>query len=200
VLARFVERRSATTSQKVSRVTLLRATKMRLQTRLYKFSLTQEVTIRIGLSVLFVTFTHQLQWQSLRMVTSEAILRTSLAMGMSVFRVSADTINVNGTFFQFVTACTFVDVFMAAIPLVWNLQTSAARNLIELFALAVTLFGLNIVRLQTAQVLFAHGASWNVADQVVGGFAYFAVWLLVWRLIALRLLTLRRSRDHRIVE
>ena len=123
-----------------------------------------------------------------------------LAMGMSVFRVSADTINVNGTFFQFVTACTFVDVFMAAIPLVWNLQTSAARNLIELFALAVTLFGLNIVRLQTAQVLFAHGASWNVADQVVGGFAYFAVWLLVWRLIALRLLALRRSRDHRIVE
>src|SRR5437870_11605476 len=75
---------------------------MRLHTRLYKFSLTQEVTIRIGLSVLFVTFTHQLQWQSLRMVTSEAILRTSLAMGMSVFRVSADTINVNGTFFQFV--------------------------------------------------------------------------------------------------
>src|SRR5438309_4564573 len=173
---------------------------MRLQTRLYKFSLTQEVTIRIGLSVLFVTFTHQLQWQSLRMVTSEAILRTSLAMGMSVFRVSADTINVNGTFFQFVTACTFVDVFMAAIPLVWNLQTSAARNLIELFALAVTLFGLNIVRLQTAQVLFAHGASWNVADQVVGGFAYFAGWLLVWRLIALRLLALRRSRDHRIVQ
>lgn len=170
---------------------------MHLKTRLHKFPLTQEVTIRLGLAALFVTLTHQLQWQWLRMVTSEAILRTSVAMGMSVFRVSADTINVNGTFFQFVTACTFVDVFMAAIPLVWNLRSSAARNLIELCLVAATLFGLNIARLQTAQVLFGYGVSWNVADQVVGGIAYFAVWLLIWRLIqsALRLdLTLRRSQ------
>jgi hypothetical protein len=56
------------------------------------------------------------------------------------------------------------------------------RNILWLIATATVLFGFNLVRLEVAQVLYYQGVSWTVADEVLGGAAYFAVWLAIWRL------------------
>jgi len=98
---------------------------------------------------------------------------------MQTQRVSADTIRVQGDFFRFVISCTFVDVVMGAIPLVWNLKKSISGNLLTVITLAIGLFGFNVMRLEIGQLLYAYGAPWGVADEVLGGVAYFAVWLVI---------------------
>jgi exosortase/archaeosortase len=100
---------------------------------------------------------------------------------MATSRVSFDTILLGGQAFQFVIACTFVDVFMGSIPLLWDLKKSVLRNILWLIATAAVLFGFNVVRLEVAQVLYYRGVSWTMADEV-RGVAYFAVWLAIWRL------------------
>jgi hypothetical protein len=71
---------------------------------------------------------------------------------------------------------------MGSIPLLWDLKKSMRRNILRLIATAAVLFGFNVARLEAAQVLYYRGVSWSVADEVLGGLAYFAVWLAIWRL------------------
>lgn len=94
--------------------------------------------------------------------------------------MSFDTIRVKHAKFNFVVACTFVDVFAGSLPLLWDLSEGLRRNLSKLFAAASLFFLLNIVRLEISQILYAHGLPWEVADQVLGGIAYFLVWLVIW--------------------
>jgi hypothetical protein len=142
--------------------------------------LSREFLCRAGLVAIFATIAHQLRWEWLQFLTSEAILRISASLGMATARMSVDTIRVQGQPFQFVIACTFVDVFMGSIPLLWDLKKSLLKNASWLVAAAMILFGFNVVRLEIGQVLYAHGASWTLADDVLGGFAYFTVWLFLW--------------------
>ena len=88
---------------------------------------------------------------------------------------------IQGQLFRVEIACTFVDVFMGSIPLLWDVGKSVLRNALRLLAVAVIFFALNVVRLEIAQVLYSRGVSWTLADGVLGGFAYFAVWLFLWR-------------------
>src|SRR5260370_17454172 len=85
-----------------------------------------------------------------RFLTSECVLRISASLGLAASRVSFDTILVGGQAFQFVIACTFVDVFMGSIPLLWDLKKSVLRNILGLIATATVLFGFNVVRLVVA--------------------------------------------------
>jgi len=124
-----------------------------------------------------------------RFLTSECVLRISASLGLAASRVSFDTILVGGQAFQFVIACTFVDVFMGSIPLLWDLKKSVLRNILGLIATATVLFGFNVVRLVVAQALYYRGVSWTVADEVLGGLAYFAIWLAIWRLRSWKVLT-----------
>jgi hypothetical protein len=71
---------------------------------------------------------------------------------------------------------------MGSIPLLWNLENSVLRNILRLLAAAPLLFAFNVVRLELGHVLYYWGAPWTAADQVLGGLAYFAVWLSIWRL------------------
>ena len=144
--------------------------------------LRREFLCRAGLVAVFVAAAHQVPWEWLRFLTSECVLRISASLGVATSRVSFDTILVGGQPFQFVIACTFVDVFMGSIPLLWDLKKSVLRNILWLTATAAVLFGFNVVRLEVAQVLYHRGLSWTVADEVLGGLAYFAVWLAIWRL------------------
>lgn len=130
----------------------------------------------------FAATAHQVPWEWLRFLTSECVLHISASLGMATSRVSFDTILVGGQAFQFVIACTFVDVFMGSIPLLWDLKKSVPRNILWLIATATVLFGFNVVRLEVAQALYYRGVSWTVADELLGGLAYFAVWLAIWRL------------------
>jgi exosortase/archaeosortase len=143
--------------------------------------LSAEFLCRAGLVAVFVVLTHQLRWEWLRFLTSEVILRVSASLGMTAARVSFDTIRVQGQLFHVVIACTFVDVFMGSIPLLWNLKKPLLRNASWLAAVAMIFFGFNLVRLEIALLFYFRGVPWIVADQVLGGFAYFVVWLFLWR-------------------
>jgi uncharacterized membrane protein YccC len=71
---------------------------------------------------------------------------------------------------------------MGSVPLLWDLKKSVFRNVLWLMVTAAVLFGFNVARLEVAQILYYRGVSWTVADQVLGGLAYFAVWLAIWYL------------------
>jgi exosortase/archaeosortase len=150
--------------------------------------LSREFLFRASLVALFVLLTYQFPWEWLRFGTSAAVLRISASLGMATARVSFDTIRIQGQLFRVVIACTFVDVFMGSIPLLWDVRKSLLRNALRLLAVAVIFFGLNLVRLAIAQVLYFRGVPWTLTDEVLGGFAYFAVWLFVWRQRTWRLL------------
>jgi hypothetical protein len=142
-------------------------------------SLGRAFLCRALLVAIVVTLTHQFEWRGLRYFTSEAVLCLSKSLSLSVERVSADTIRVQGNLFQFVVSCTFVDVVVGAIPLVWALNKSIAANLLIVIQLAIGLFGFNIVRLGIGQLVYARGAPWFLADDLLGGIAYFAVWIFI---------------------
>lgn len=143
--------------------------------------LSREFLFRSSLVALFVLLTYQFPWHWLRFVTSVAVLRISSFLGMATVRMSFDTIRIQGQVFRVVIACTFVDVVMGSIPLLWEVGKPPLRNASRLLAVAVIFFGLNLVRLEIAQFLYFRGVPWTVADEVLGGFAYFAVWLFLWR-------------------
>ena len=148
----------------------------------------REFLFRASLVALFVLLTYCFPWQWLRFVTSAAVLRISASLGMATARVSFDTIRIQGQLFRVVIACTFVDVFMGSVPLLWDVRKSLSGNGARLLGVAVIFFALNLVRLEIAQVLYFRGVSWTLADEVLGGFAYFAVWLFLWRQRTWRLL------------
>lgn len=158
---------------------------LRVQTGLTLFQLprlSREFLCRIGLVAVFVAAAYQVPWEWLRFLTSESVLRISTLIGMPSERTSFDTIQVGSQLFQYAIPCTFVDVFAGSIPLLWDLRKSVARNIVWLMAAAAVLFAFNVVRLEFAQFLYYRGVSWIVADEVLGGIAYFAVWLAIWRL------------------
>lgn len=142
---------------------------------------TREFLVRACLVAVFVVVSHEIRWEWLRFVTSEAVLRLSALIGMETARLSFDTIRVQETQVRFDVACTFVDVFLGSLPLLWDLRRSVLRNFSRLVVAGTILFTFNVLRLEIAQVLHAHGVSWEVADGVVGGISYFLVWVVIWR-------------------
>jgi len=151
------------------------------QPRLINLPFTREFFARASLVAVFVVVSHELGWQWLRFLTSEAVLRLSSMLGMETARLSFDTIRVQETQFRFVIACTFVDVFLGSLPLLWDLRRSLLRNCSRLVVAGTILFAFNIVRLEIAQVVYVHGSPWEVADGVLGGVAYFLVWVVIWQ-------------------
>lgn len=136
---------------------------------------------RILLVAVAVVFAHTLEWQWLRFLTSEAVLRLSMVMGLSAVHFSFDTLRMNGELFRFVVSCTFVDVFLGSIPLLWNFQKSVFRNSMRIVAAGVIFSAFNVVRLEIGQLLYLrYGVPYIVAHDILSGFAYFAIWLVLW--------------------
>jgi protein-disulfide isomerase len=142
----------------------------------------REFLVRACLVAVFVVVSHELSWEWLRFVTSEAVLCLSALLGMETARLSFDTIRVQETQVRFDVGCTFVDVFLGSLPLLWELRRSVLRNFSRLVVVGTILFAFNVLRLEIAQVLYAHGVSWEVADGFVGGISYFLVWVVIWQL------------------
>jgi hypothetical protein len=147
--------------------------------------LSRSILLRVGLAIAVAAVAHQFGWNWLRFATSEIILRLGSQFGFETARTSFDTIWVNGTFFQFVISCTFIDVVLGAIPLVWNGDKGLQRNLLCVVAMMGALFSFNILRLTASQLLYVGGVPWSLADGILGGVSYFAVWLVItnryWR-------------------
>lgn len=135
--------------------------------------------VRVGLAVACGFLSHLLNWGWLCSATSEAILRFSSFLGFATQRLAFDTIAVQGRDFQFEASCTFIDVVVGSLPLVWNGKSRLSRNLVCIAATSGALLLFNIVRLETGQILCAFGVPWVMADSILGGVSYFAVWLVL---------------------
>jgi hypothetical protein len=140
----------------------------------------RSILCRAGLVILFAAGTHQAKWQWLRFATSEAVLRMCDFFNIHGTRISFDVIKLGGEQFQYLISCTFVDVFLASVPLIWNVTISLIRNVAMVVAAGVLLFLFNAIRLETAVLMYLHGIPWIVADGVLGGVSYFIVWLVIW--------------------
>jgi hypothetical protein len=146
------------------------------------FRFTQDFLCRAGLAALLVGLTHLGDWYALKAVTTEAVLRASAWIGLDESRISFDTLRIGRTPVHFVISCTFVDVFAGAIPLLWNRRRSIAFNLSCLAAAGAGLFVFNVVRLEAGHALYLLGWPWVLTDGVLGGVAYFSVWMVIWSL------------------
>jgi hypothetical protein len=135
-----------------------------------------QVLYRAPLVALAVLACYLFDWDSLRYITSEICLRLAHARGVEGWRLGRDLIVIDGAAYQYTIACTFADVFCGAIPLLWIRPAGVARNLRNLGAFAAILFFLNIVRLCITDMMVEHDVPWTIADECLGGLAYFTVW------------------------
>jgi len=139
-----------------------------------------QLVVRFAMVAALAVMCHQLSWTQLRFLTSECILRASAWLGMEATRVSFDTIRIKGELFQVLTSCTFIDVILPSVPLLWSFQVSVLNNVVVVMITAISLFLFNLSRLEVGHLLYASGGSWVLADGVLGGFSYFLVWIVLW--------------------
>ncbi|MGB7768239.1 MAG: hypothetical protein WBN22_05220 [Verrucomicrobiia bacterium] len=146
-----------------------------------KWHLPPSLVYRLPMVVVAVLVCYCFEWGGLRHLTSEICLRFAEWRGLSVNRLGPYVICCNGSVFRFDVACTYADVFCGAIPLIWIWRLGMVRNLTRLAGFVAALFGFNIFHLCLTDLIFSAGAPWFVADQVIGGMAYFAVWVYLIR-------------------
>jgi hypothetical protein len=135
---------------------------------------------RLMLTVLAVVICYQFRWDSVRFLTAELHLRLAALLGMTRERIAPDGVLWGGRVYNYVTACTFADVWCGAIPLLWDLRRPLPSNLARIGMLAIGLLGLNVLRLTLSDGLFTLGVPWLLAHDVIAGLAYFAVWVWLW--------------------
>jgi hypothetical protein len=128
---------------------------------------------------------YQFKWDDLRFITSEAALRFAEWRGCQVERLGPDLISWNGTMYHFGIACTFADVFCGAIPLLLIWRSGVIYNLVNVVAFGAVLSVFNVFRICLTDLIFSTGAPWVIADQVIGGAAYFIVWAFLLRWLRL---------------
>jgi hypothetical protein len=120
-------------------------------------------------------------WSWLRVLTTVTLVQISTALGIPMYRIGADVITVAGINAQFVVACTMIDAFFGAIPLLWRTNVSWLQNLIRLTTVAGAVFVLNIVRLELGFIAMTRGAPWWLAHECVAGVAYFCLYMFIVR-------------------
>jgi hypothetical protein len=142
---------------------------------------TGEIIVRVLLAALALALCYSFDWTWLRALTMQLNLRLDALLGVVLQPISNEAVMWHGAVYRYGIACTFADVWCAAIPLIWDFRPGWKSNLRVLAAFTVALFAFNIVRLSISDVLFAAGLSWNVAHNMVAGVAYFAIWEFVRR-------------------
>jgi len=99
---------------------------------------------------------------------------------MEAERTAFDTIEVQGHMIQFVVACTFVELMLGIQPLLWRKDRAVSRNFMRIMLSMGALFAGNIVRIETAQILYGVGLPWVLAHDIPLGAIYFGLWVAVW--------------------
>jgi hypothetical protein len=141
--------------------------------------LEHRLTARVLLVPAFVAVCHLYDWSWLRVLTTVTLEQISALLGVAMQRTGADVIRVAGISAQFAVACTMIDAFFGAIPLLWRTAVSWSQNLLRLSGVLVAVFGLNIVRLELGFVAMTKGVPWWLAHEVVAGVAYFCLYLYI---------------------
>jgi hypothetical protein len=142
------------------------------------------IAVRVLLVPVFVAGCYLLgfwfgQWSWLRVVTTATLVQISAILGVPMYRAGADLITVAGISARFVVACTMIDAFFGAIPLLWRTAVSWFQNLARLSAVLGAVFVLNIVRLEAGFIAMTKGAPWWLAHECVAGVTYFCLYLFI---------------------
>lgn len=155
---------------------------------------TRALLVRIALVPVFVALCYLLDWTWLRALTESTLLQLSVWLGVPMRPIGAGLVGLDGLRIEFVVACTMVDAFFGAIPLLWrtgrgfthsytdlvrSIREDLWPNLLLLAAVFLGVFALNIFRLELGFVAFHRGVPWWLAHEVVAGFAYFALFLFI---------------------
>ena len=120
-------------------------------------------------------------WHWLRVLTTVTLVHISGMLGIPMQRIGIGVISVAGISAQFVVACTMVDAFFGAIPLLWRTRISWMQNVLRLGPVAGGVFLLNITRLELGFMAMNRGAPWWLAHEVVAGVTYFGLYLFILR-------------------
>ena len=139
----------------------------------------REIALRVALVPLFVAVCYLFEWWNVRAITVVVLLKLSALLHLPMQRTGADLINLNGLPIEFGIACTMVDAFFGAVPLLWRLSRSWHWNLARLIAFFAGIFLLNIFRLELGFIALTHGVPWWLAHECVAGVAYFCVFLFI---------------------
>jgi hypothetical protein len=134
---------------------------------------------RVLLVPVFVAVCHLYDWAWLRVLTTVTLVRISALLGVPMHSMGPDAIRVAGISAQFVVACTMIDAFFGAIPLLWRTTFSWSQNILRLSVVLLAVFGLNIGRLELGFIAMTKGAPWWLAHEVVAGVAYFCLYLYI---------------------
>ena len=137
--------------------------------------------VRLLMVPVFVAVCYLYGWPELRALTVATLMQISAALGVPMQRLGADLISVAGVNAQFVVACTMIDAFFGAIPLLWRSSLSWLQNLGRLGMVAGGVFVLNIVRLEIGFVAMTWGAPWWLAHECLAGVAYFCLFVFIAR-------------------
>ncbi|HEX4486530.1 MAG TPA: hypothetical protein VH088_09710 [Terriglobales bacterium] len=140
-----------------------------------------KIMLRVLLVPVFVGVCYLFDWGWLRVLTTVTLVQISAALGVPMARTGAVMVSVAGLSAQFTVACTMIDAFFGAIPLLWRTSVSWKRNVLLLGAAFCGVFVLNIVRLEVGFVAMNYGAPWWLAHEVVAGVAYFCLWAYIAR-------------------
>jgi hypothetical protein len=140
-----------------------------------------KLIVRVLLVPVFVGICYLLDWNWLRLLTTVTLVQISAALGIDMVRSGAVVVRVAGISAQFTVACTMVDAFFGAIPLLWRTTVSWWRNVLRLGAVFCGVFVLNIVRLELGFAAMTRGVPWWLAHEAVAGVAYFCLWVYIAR-------------------
>jgi len=141
----------------------------------------REVLFRIALVPLFVAVCYLFEWWQLRAATVVVLLKLSSILNLPMHRAGVDLVDLDGMRMQFGIACTMLDAFFGAIPLLWRRSAGWHRNLAKLGVVSGGVFVLNIFRLELGFVAMHRGAPWWLAHECVAGVAYFCLFLFIMR-------------------
>jgi hypothetical protein len=143
--------------------------------------MTSKIALRVLLVPIFVEVCYLFDWGWLRVLTTVTLVQISAALGIDMVRSGVVVVRVAGISAQFTVACTMIDAFFGAIPLLWRTTVSWKRNVLLLGAVFCGVFVLNIVRLEVGVIAMTRGAPWWLAHEVVAGVAYFCLWVYIAR-------------------
>lgn len=141
---------------------------------------------RFWLVLLGVVVAHSLPWNSLREATTAACVTCSRWVGLDAVRLTPTGFALSGWPLSVDVACTMIDVYLAALPLLYSKGETAWGNARPAICFFVGLMVLNITRLVAGFWLYEHGVSWLIAHEIFAGFVYFAIFQYLSRTIDLR--------------
>lgn len=136
---------------------------------------------RVALVPVFVALCYLYDWPWLRAATTTILVQLSALLGAPMHRLGQDLVESGGVQIQFVIACTMLDAFFGAIPLLWRASLGLAWNIFRLVAVFLGISVLNILRLEAGFVAFNRGVPWWLAHECVAGIAYFCLLVFIVR-------------------